>query len=193
MYRERKMTFDIAGFDLDWLDPKYHNLMNELVGLEAVSIDDEKDGIRWKFKPYPMSILGAMLNALNLPPETDYLEVGCGVGAKLVMAEKLFGYTVRGIDYYDAYVQISNELLSVHNCIGYAFCADAVSFNGYDEYDIIWLNKPLAPWTEEQALETRVQLMMKPGAYLILGNGITKPDWPVQATATAAVIYRKPK
>jgi 2-polyprenyl-3-methyl-5-hydroxy-6-metoxy-1,4-benzoquinol methylase len=202
---------DIAGFDLSWCPSQEHrNLLNELIGLEAVSTDNQTDGPSWMFKPYPISPLGKLLWAVmedmpnskfNNPqtldplPRLRFLEVGCGIGAKMLMVEKIFGLTVLGFDYNPGYVSDANDLLTSRGCRAHAYVADALhedTLADYAEADIVYLNRPFVHLELQSKLEALVFNHMKPGAYIILANYATEPSWRRVAEDQVAVVFQKP-
>lgn len=202
---------DVAGFDLSWCpNPEHRNLINELVGLEAVSTDNQTDGPSWMFKPYPIGPLGKMLMTIanDMPDERFYdlatrkpqlpkfLEVGCGIGAKLLMVEKIFGFTALGFDYNPVYVNDANDLLKSRGCRAYAYVADALHEDTLADYaaaDIVYLNRPFVHLELQSKLESIVFEQMKPGAYIILANYATEPaGWRRNAEDQVAVVLQKP-
>jgi hypothetical protein len=174
---------DVAGFDLSWC-PKVEdrNLINELVGLEYVSTDNQIDGDSWMFKPYPISMLGKLLAAIRddsdeQQPEgyiPTFLEVGCGPGTKLLMVNKIFGLSVIGFDYNPQYCADARTLLESRDCLYWeveeldAFDQHAADL--YEDADIIYLNRPYVHLEKQALLEAKVFSHMKPDAYIILAN-----------------------
>jgi SAM-dependent methyltransferase len=196
---EADLDHDVAGFDFSWADQSVRNLINELVGLEAVSIDNSKTGDHWNFKPHPLSRFGYLVNAVLLHTQTNYmgqptslLEVGCGVGTKLVMVDKVFGLDSDGFDINPEYVASARALIRQYDSAASAVVNDALLFNGYGSYDIVFHNRPIWVYDVAMALEAQVTEHMSSGAYLILGNSPSKLDWPIIATDTAMAVYQKP-
>lgn len=191
---------DLAGFDLTWCDPGLRGFINELVGIESVNIEDSKDGIFWQYKPYPLSRLGQVLTQVRkeILFET-FLEIGCGVGTKLVLVQRLFNIPTVGFDRKTAYIDSANALIQAQNCAFdvKAFVADALEWDHYVHFDCVFLNRVIADWDTEVSLERHVAAELKPGAVLILGNGLIYDElkqegWPVLKEATALKVYRKP-
>ena len=199
---------DAAGFDLSWCkSAEPRNLINEMLAMEAITTDNTIDGPSWMFKPYPISIFGKLLTAVIEDmgwiwnPGVDesapkFLEVGCGPGTKLVVAEKVFGLDAGGFDYNPDYVRDANELLQSKGCQGGAFIADARTVTTpYSLADVIWLNRPFVHLEMTRRLEETVLNRMHPGAYIILGNYATDPKelgWQVIAEDKMAIVLRKP-
>ena len=199
---------DAAGFDLSWCkDPEARNLINEMLAMEAVTTENSIDGQSWMFKPYPISTFGKLLTAVIEDmrwtwnrevdnPAPKFLEVGCGPGTKLVVAEKVFGLDAGGFDYNPDYVRDANALLQSKGCKGGAFVADAREVGApYNIADVIWLNRPFVHLELTRHLEKTVLNRMHPGAYVILGNYATNPKelgWQVIAEDKVAIVLRKP-
>ena len=65
-----------------------------------------------------------------------FLEVGCGIGTRMLIAREMFGLDVSGIERVPEYVAQAKELgLSVE-------CTDALGWEGYGTFDVVWLNRP---------------------------------------------------
>lgn len=204
---------DIAGFDLSWCTRvEDRNLFNEFIGLEAVSTDNEIDGSSWMFKPYPISTLGKLIMAVvkhrnymshrRLAAPPIFLEIGCGIGAKLVVAAKVFGFHVVGFDYNSHYVQDAHDLLQSRGVLPLVFKMDALNESAVDYYgtaDIIYLNRPFVHLDKQAELEKFVTSSMHPGAYIILANYASEPEsfiqqgWNLVAKDKLAVVLQKPE
>lgn len=183
---------DMFGFDYSWCKGlENRSVINELLGIEMISIDNVIDGSSWMFKPYPLSTFGRMLNTVvkdmgadtSAPSVTGwakFLEVGCGIGAKMVLAQKLFGLRVSGFDYNREYCNAATQLLQSRECKYWtvqvldACSSDAVGL--YKSTDILYLNRPFVHLDAEIVLEHRVMDSMHPGAYIILGNYASDVD-----------------
>jgi hypothetical protein len=208
---------DIFGFDYSWCqNPDQRALINDLLGIEAISMDNSiDDGCSWKFKPYPLSTFGKLLDiAVNdmdsmdrqIPDEHQYirlLEIGCGVGPKLVVANKIFGLNVRGFDHNEEYCDAAIQLLKAKKCSSWlvqkldAFEQEAVAL--YSQSDIIYLNRPFVHLEMQAALERQVFAEMQSGAYIILANYAADIDamneaygWRKLAVDKVAVVLQKP-
>jgi trans-aconitate methyltransferase len=121
-----------------------------------------------------------------------FLEVGCGIGAKMVMVEKVFNLQVTGFDRVTRYVRDAADLLHKYQCSANVYTQDALTFEAYGAFDIVWYNRVLVMSEEETELEKDIMRQMRPGAFLILGNASIIPSWPIVAQATAATVYHKP-
>lgn len=99
-----------------------------------------------------------------------FLDVGCGPGTKMAIAQKLFGFCVFGIEI---------DLTMAHEAAVKLAATDAVIEQGdalhmpeeyYGGFDLIWLYRPFRDRALELALEARIIREMKPGAVLAGGS-----------------------
>jgi SAM-dependent methyltransferase len=97
-----------------------------------------------------------------------FLDVGCGPGTKVFLAQALFGVAGYGIDRVQEYVDAAKR-----NGVN-AECTNAFHFQDYARYDIVYLNKPCHGDLEAK-LELKIKEEMAPGAVLILANAA---EWP---------------
>jgi len=200
---------DIFGFDYSWCKDEFgRRLINELLGIEMASIDNNIDGNSWMFKPYPLSTFGRLVGAIEQDMEegfdanVKFLEVGCGIGAKLVLVSKLFGFQVTGFDYNLQYCNDACELLHHWECQNWVVeNADALSVTALEYYqasDVIYLNRPFVHLEQQGELEHLVLERMRPGAYVILANYAAEPSvlaqsgWREIARDKLAIVLQKP-
>lgn len=183
---------DMFGFDYSWCTSlEGRALINELSGIEMISTDNEIDGQSWMFKPYPLSTFGRLLKAVvdDMPGTgptrpgrglAKFVEVGCGVGTKMVLANKLFGLPVSGFDYNQGYCNAATTLLRDKKCTNWtvqkldALSRDAAAL--YETADIVYLNRPFVHLEPQSVLEDLVFRSMQRGSYIILGNYVTPAD-----------------
>jgi hypothetical protein len=111
-----------------------------------------------------------LLEAVPLIPDKGrFLGVGAGPGSKELLARDVFGLEVTGIE-------ILNPLAAIALDAGVNVLTwDAEEFNGYGEFDCVWLNRPLRDAGAERFLEERIFREMEPGAVLICANTETRP------------------
>ena len=111
------------------------------------------------------------LVAEALPEVTGdrFLDIGCGVGSKMLLAEEIFGLNVRGVERVPEYVKEARQRgLIVTE-------ADALGWDGYGEYDLVFFNRPFYDQDLQGQLEAQVWADMKPGAVAIGVNLISPP------------------
>jgi len=143
----------------------------------------------------PYSIANFILylsDAVMYAPGPKFLDVGCGPGTKLIVAEALFGLQVAGIEIVPEWAhQARLSGLRVQ-------CWDARTWEGYREADIVYHNRPVDP---QEPFERHVMEHMRSGAVLIAVNARLRASdegWPQIAEeyadprAPVAGVWRKP-
>lgn len=115
-----------------------------------------------------------------------YLDVGSGRGTTLLMAARFFPL-VHGIEFDPGFHERANRLLNTEytlNCR--SILANALEFEDYDEYDIIYFYKPMSDIDLLAEMEARIVEQARPGTLLIapyLGffdrheAAVSKVDW----------------
>lgn len=138
---------------------------------------DETERSRYlPWMPFPLPVFVSMLyEAVAEAPGDRFLEIGCGPGSKLLVAQELFGLDVHGIERTAAYVAAAWELGLA------AEVADAAGYPRYGDPDIIWFNRPFRDPDPEYKLECQVWADMKPGAVVMCANLEYPPpsSWPL--------------
>lgn len=110
----------------------------------------------------------ALLMAVKIAPGKRFLEIGCGIGTKLMLASRL-GLDVTGIENREHDAAIAKYLCPEANVV----VADARWFDGYGAFDIVYSYRPLRDEAAERAFEAR--LYAATGAVLILPAAVTEP------------------
>lgn len=115
--------------------------------------------------PFPAAEFVTMLaEAITEADGGTFLEIGCGIGTRMLMADVIFGLDVQGIERVPEYVEQARQLgLQVKE-------ADAAGWDGYGNYDILWFNRPFRDRALEYQLERQVWEDMKPGAVVMCAN-----------------------
>lgn len=128
--------------------------------------------------PYPAAEFLLLLEtALPVVPVATFLDVGCGIGTKCMMAVQ-HGLAAAGVEIVPAYIAEACRR-GVH-----VFRADARTWDGYGGcWGVVYVNHPLAGDADEAVLERRIQAEMPPGSVLITVNSAAPPAWPVLARA----------
>ena len=103
------------------------------------------------------------------PGNLRFLEVGCGPGTKMMLARDILGLDVHGIERDQAYAA-QWEALGIQ-----AEMTDAMTWDGYGNYGLVWVNRPLRSQVMEAGLEAIVRSGMAPGAVLAGANLVTRP------------------
>lgn len=120
------------------------------------------------FIPYPLDGFRTLLKAAlaTRPATPSFLDLGAGIGSKLVVASQMGCKPVNGVEVVASYVaearrrQLPVAFMDV-TCAPVAFHA------------IVYLNHPLADPAAERALEERVHAELSPHALLIQVRGLT--------------------
>ena len=100
--------------------------------------------------------------AIEFAPGKRYLEVGSGIGTKLLLAEQM-GLEVHGIELRESYIAVSQYL-----CPNAPVeLADARYYTGYGAFDIIHCYKPVTSFEALAELDEHIASHMKQGAILI--------------------------
>jgi SAM-dependent methyltransferase len=145
---------------------------------------DRNDPERTPWMPYqPADFIGMLWECLpeiayskGRPP--SFLDVGCGPGTKMKIAQDLFGFDAAGIESDETMAAEAQREFGHH-----AICADALSYSFYyGWFDVIWLYRPLRDSELETRLEASIVANMKPGA--ILAGGSWETDIPGLGWAT---------
>jgi len=137
---------------------------------------NREPGTGSRYLPWmPFSIpayIELVAEALPEAPGNRFLDVGCGIGTKMLLAREIFGLDVAGIEASPVYAEQAKTLgLDV-------LVIDAADFGGYDGYDLIWFYRPVRDPDLQAALEKAVWDQVAPGAVVIGANLEAPPaDW----------------
>ena len=143
---------------------------------------DRYDPVTTPFMPYQpadfVAILWECMEVLNIQPRSflhqppTFLDVGCGPGTKMQIAQVLFGLQAYGIEIDKDMAAAAEKLFPQR-----VTAKDALDCSGYDQYDLIWLYRPFRDRDKELALEQKIIDAMKPGAIIAGGSWDTNiPD-----------------
>ncbi len=98
----------------------------------------------------------------------SFLDVGCGVGLKVLQAAQVFEI-VQGLEYDNTRVVVADQLIQrPRRPEDKVFQADALTYNGYAGFDVIYAYKPLSLSDLLIQMETRIIEHAKPGTVLVL-------------------------
>lgn len=100
----------------------------------------------------------------------EFLDVGCGPGTKMRLAQAFFGLAPCGIE-------IDPDMATAAAVVGGVRTGDALNAPEgiYGNFDLIWLYRPFRDPELEEKLEARIMDEMKPGAILAGGAWETCP------------------
>lgn len=110
---------------------------------------------------------------ISFPPDPGVrpraLEIGAGGGTKMLVLQELFGFDVRGIEYYDEYAATARALgLDV-------VTGDAGATAAYGGYALIWFNRCFRDPHAQRLLEERVWDCASPGTVIMCANLEDRP------------------
>lgn len=105
--------------------------------------------------------------AQRRPLPLRFLDVGCGGGTKVVMAASFFGRT-DGLEYDKGYAQAAQATLAQTGpANSQVFIGNALSFDTYADYDVIYFYRPIANEERRKLLEDRIARSARAGTVLI--------------------------
>jgi len=113
------------------------------------------------------------------PPR--FLDVGCGGGTKILAATRYFRQA-DGLEYDQGYAESARRSLQIIGLTNSTvFHADALVFDAYSDYDVIYFYRPLRSDAHLETLEQRIIALARPGTILVapydgLLNGRTGVD-----------------
>jgi len=193
---------------MDWLwhavdqrQPRFNEAsaaMQELMAMEATWTDTEPEGDVWRYRPYPLSKFGKLLELARREWDkyhsvmAAFLEVGCGPGTKCVFAQEFLWVESTGFDTSQKYIQAAEALATARSVDCEFFVDDAEKFDEYGEYSIIFNNRVFRDLDRQARLDQRIYASMAEGAFLINGNQVTQPPgWRLLAQDVAAMLWQK--
>jgi SAM-dependent methyltransferase len=129
----------------------------------------DTDKSRCPWMPFPMHAYISMLDeAFLAAPGNRFLDIGCGVGTKMIRARDQYGMDVTGIEIVPEYAaEAGRHGLDVR--IG-----DAADYGGYGDHDLIWFYRPFRDPDLQAALEKLVWDGMAAGA-VVMTAGLEAP------------------
>jgi SAM-dependent methyltransferase len=133
----------------------------------------DTDKSRCPWMPFPMHAFISLLDeAFAVARGNRFLDIGCGVGTKMMRARDQYGLDVTGIEAIPEYAaEAGRHGLDVR--IG-----DAADYGGYGDHDLIWFYRPLRDQDLQAALEKTVWDQMAPGAVVMIAGLEAPPPSP---------------
>ena len=107
-----------------------------------------------------------VLLAQARPGRSTFLDVGCGLGQKVLLARHFFDQA-DGVELDEGYAAASKKLFSHMQSQARVFEEDALEFNGYGEYRLVYFFKPMQDQDGLLRLEERIVQGVQPGTVLI--------------------------
>ena len=127
--------------------------------------------------------------AQGRPRPVRFLDIGSGGGSKLVAASSYFE-DVTGLEYNPDYVRRSRHWLDSVGAEDLALIeGDALAFEGYGDFDVIYFYRPLREPSLQAEMEERVVRQARPGTIVIavLTVALHGMDAPVCARLSNAI------
>lgn len=101
-----------------------------------------------------------------------FLDVGCGGGIKVLLAAEFF-CRADGLEYDAGYVATARQVLDRAGRLpSRVIHGDALTFDGYGDYDVLYFYQPMKTPEGLQALESRIATQARPGTILIAPYGM---------------------
>lgn len=149
-------------------DPFYYRRAGDLQHILAEAFEDDHafnlqggDKLRLGWMPFQLADFVAIMT--EVMRETNgivFLEVGSGIGTKMLVARFMFGLSVNGIEYDETLATVALQKLR-----GPVQVTDALSWDGsYGHADIIWMYRCFRDPVLQDQLEQRIYSEMKSGA-----------------------------
>lgn len=111
---------------------------------------------------------GAVRLSAALGRGRTFIDVGCGVGLKVLQAA-LMVHAADGLEYREDAAEIARRVVDhASSKRSRIFTADALNFDGYGDYDIVYCYKPLSDPDLMRELELRILAQVRPGTVLVL-------------------------
>jgi SAM-dependent methyltransferase len=92
----------------------------------------------------------------------SFIDVGSGIGTKLLFASKIMRCSLTGIEITRKYIEIAKKIVPQAKLIH----KDALRFD-YSAFDIIYFYRPLCDAKKQRELENRIVNTAKSGAYIL--------------------------
>jgi hypothetical protein len=147
----------------------------------------------WGWSPLDFQTFNQMLAlaARRVPQGSHFLELGSGIGTKLILAKEGYGLRVSGIELRDDYASVARVLgLSYPEIrIGDLRTIDIA----WEAYDIVYNSRPFRGEAEEERWEQRIIDSIRPGAIYIAAFASVKPySWECLTRAPWRGVWVKP-
>lgn len=139
--------------------------LSRLIELLEAAIRPEVVGNHefYRYIPLPSEVFLAELGRIaEVTSGRRFLEVGSGLGSKLVLG-RLLGFDVRGVEIQPRYIEFSRQLIDCPVWEG-----DAFAFPDYRRFDVVYTYRPFVNLEREQLLEMKIARDLKMGTVLWL-------------------------
>lgn len=154
------------------------------IALNKVVNPESQDGAAetlgcWPDIPLPPSrFLGHAHTAYRValaqrrPGPLRFLDVGCGGGIKVLLAAEFFA-RADGLEYDAGYAATARQVLDRAGRLpSQVIHGDALTYDGYGDYDVLYFYQPMKSLEGLRALEERIATQARPGTILIAPYGM---------------------
>jgi len=132
--------------------------------LDAIYYDHQKEEDFYSFIPCDvegfLNVLVQTIDILGEDKTKKFLDVGCGIGTKMLLASSAFD--VYGIEVRNKYIQVAKTL-----GMEQVFELNALDFCHYCDFDVIYFFTPIRNKELEKQLEIKIYTDAKDGAIII--------------------------
>jgi SAM-dependent methyltransferase len=120
--------------------------------------------------PFPLfDFIALIAEALPEISGEKFLDIGSGIGTKMLLAREIFGLDADGLELVPEFAQQAQDLgFDVQR-------EDALEFGSYGDYDLLFFNRPLQDQDLQARLEAKVWADMQPGAVAVCANLLSRP------------------
>jgi SAM-dependent methyltransferase len=131
------------------------------------------------------TFLEGMLTARAVlgPDKHRFLDVGSGIGTKLILAHEL-GWHTTGIERWRPYIDVSRRLAPMARVLH----GDGAQFMSYHRYDLIYLYGIATDPSDHEQINQHIVKQMKPGALFFCA----RRPFPDGLEHVAELIWRRP-
>ena len=180
--RELTSTQDVQVMDqiVSVMLDAVHRIANPAANMQAA--DADKHGCTPDI-PSPMNLFSIMIGSahriclvLKKQRPLRFLDVGCGGGIKVLAATTCFDFC-DGLEYEKQTVTTGRqflELLEIEQCK--LIHGDALEFLNYQDYDVIYVHKPMMEIDKMVEMEEQIISQVKPGTVLLTAGDLYTDD-----------------
>lgn len=171
LFRKTKAANDITVSQLSAYDSAFDYLRGKL-NTKSQGTDAEKHGcfadISFPNSVFLENIHAAyrLLLAQGVTSQSQFIDVGCGSGLKVMQASLFFSRVV-GLEYDPGYVNVARELLEqVHIASCDVIHGDGITFEGYKDFNLVYFYRPMRDPAMLNKLENQIASTVEPGTIL---------------------------
>lgn len=162
-----RTTLCAAG---DRLWDRVHRYLSPFAALDHQQADGHHGDIPYNSSMFMERMQAArrLCLAMGRKAPLSFLDVGSGVSVKVLQAAEFFE-RAEGLEYEPELAAIGDRLVQGG---GYTGCrvrhGDALTFDGYGDFDVIYAYKPMHDMEMLSAMEARIVAQARPGTILVM-------------------------